>query len=180
MAESLSALLREWHNFYLLIGGAAASLAGLMFVAISLGSGTITPKNLKALEVFVNPTLIHFIYVLVAALVIVIPTATWTRLGVLLVLVGLISTGRTIGMIPYLRQQHRAHAIDSDDWTWYLVAPGVSYLLFVGTGIGFLLRLSLALDGLAVASILLLIAGIRNAWDFVTYLLLRQGDPPSP
>ncbi len=176
MPESLSALLREWHNFYLLIGGAAASLAGLMFVAISLGSGTITPKNLQALRVFVNPTLIHFIYVLVAALVIVIPT--WTRLGILLVLVGLISTGRTIGMIPYLRQQHRAHTIDSDDWTWYLLAPAVSYLLFVGTGIGFLLRISLALDGLAVASILLLIAGIRNAWDFVTYLLLRQGDPP--
>jgi hypothetical protein len=49
--------------------------------------------------------------------------------------------------------------------------------LFVATGIGFFLRLSLALDGLALASILLLIAGIRNAWDFVTYLLLRQNDP---
>jgi hypothetical protein len=178
MPDSLSLLLREWHNFYLLIGGAAASLAGLMFVAISLGSGTITPKNIQALRVFVNPTLIHFIYVLVAALVIVIPTATWTRLGILLVLVGLISTGRTIGMIPYLRQQHRIKAIDSDDWTWYLFAPAVSYLLFIGTGIGFLLQISLALDGLAIASILLLIAGIRNAWDFVTYLLLQQGDPP--
>ncbi len=180
MPDSLSPLLREWHNFYLLIGGAAASLAGLMFVAISLGSGTITPKNLHGLRVFVNPTLIHFIYVLVAALVIVIPTATWTRLGILLMLVGLISTGRVIGMIPYLRQQHREHTIDTDDWTWYLIAPLVSYLLFVGTGIGFLLRISWALDGLAVASILLLIAGIRNAWDFVTWLLLRQSDPPRP
>lgn len=178
MPDSLSPLLHEWHNFYLLIGGAAASLAGLMFVAISLGSGTITPKNLEALRVFVNPTLIHFIYVLVAALVIVIPTATWTRLGILLVLVGLISTVRTISMIPYLRQQHREHLIDTDDWTWYLLAPSVSYLLFVGTGIGFLLRLGLALDGLAVASILLLIAGIRNAWDFVTWLVLRKNDPP--
>jgi len=178
MAESLSPLLREWNNFYLLIGGAAASLAGLMFVAISLGSGAITPKNLHGVRVFVSPTLIHFIYVLVAALIVVIPTATWTRLGILVLLCGLISTGRAIGMVPYLRQQHREHKIDKDDWTWYLAAPAVSYLLFVGTGIGFLLRISLALDGLAVASILLLIAGIRNAWDFVTWLLLRQNDPP--
>jgi uncharacterized membrane-anchored protein YitT (DUF2179 family) len=176
MPESLSPLLRDWHNFYLLIGGAAARLAGLMFVAISLGSGTVTPKNLHGLRVFVSPTLIHFVYVLVAALVVVIPTATWTRLGILLVLVGLISTGRAIGMVPYMRQQHREHRIDTDDWTWYLIAPAVSYLLFVGTGIGFLLRIGLALDGLAIASILLLIAGIRNAWDFVTWLLLRQSD----
>jgi hypothetical protein len=178
MSDSLSQSLREWHNFYLLIGGAAASLAGLMFVAISLGSGTVTPKNLHGLRVFVSPTLIHFIYVLVAALVVVIPTATWTRLGILLVLVGLISIGRVIGMIPYMRERHREHAIDTEDWTWYIVAPSVSYLLFVGTGIGFLLRIGMALDGLAVASILLLIAGIRNAWDFVTFLLLRQNDPP--
>jgi len=128
--------------------------------------------------VFVSPTLIHFIYVLVTALVLLIPTATRTRLGVPLLLVGLISTGRAIDMIPYMQQQHRQQMIDMHDWTWYLVAPSVSYLLFVGTGVGLLLGISHALDVLAVASMLLLVAGIRNAWDFVTFLILRQNEPP--
>lgn len=29
--------LRDWQNFYVLMGGASATLTGLMFVAISLG-----------------------------------------------------------------------------------------------------------------------------------------------
>ena len=93
-------------------------------------------------------------------------------------LVELISTGRSISMVPYMQQQHRQQLIDMHDWTWYLVAPSVSYLLFVGTGVGLLLGISHALDVLAVASILLLVAGIRNAWDFVTFLILRQNEPP--
>jgi len=178
MPDALSQSLRDWQNFYLLIGGAAASLTGLMFVAISLGSGAITQKNVHALRVFVSPTLIHFIYVLATALVVVIPTVTRTRLGILLLLVGVISTGRSITMVPFMRGQHRQQVIDIHDWTWYLAAPTVSYLVFVGTGVGLLLRVRQALDGLALASILLLVAGIRNAWDFVTYLILRQNEPP--
>ena len=125
----------------------------------------------------VSLTLIHFLYVLVTALALVIPTATRTRLGVPILLVGLISTGRAISMVPYM-QQHRQQLIDMHDWTWYLVAPSVSYLLFVGTGVGLLLGISHTLDILAVASILLLVAGIRNVWDFVTHLILRQNEPP--
>jgi hypothetical protein len=52
------------HDFCLLVGGAAATLVGLMFVAISLGSRSITERSPPDLRVFVDPTLIHFIYVL--------------------------------------------------------------------------------------------------------------------
>ena len=38
MPDTLSQALRDWQNFYILAGGASATLAGLMFVAISLGS----------------------------------------------------------------------------------------------------------------------------------------------
>jgi hypothetical protein len=180
MPDTLSQALRDWQNFYLLIGGGAASLAGLMFVAISLGSGLIKKDGNNGLRVFVSPTLIHFIYVLVTALVVVIPSVTRTRLGILLLLVGLISTGRSISMVPFMREGHRQQIIDMHDWTWYLVAPSVSYLLFVGTGVGLLLGIGQVLDLLAIASVLLLVAGIRNAWDFVTYLILRQNEPPRP
>jgi hypothetical protein len=72
MLDTLAQPLQRWHDFYLLVGGAAATLVGLMFVAISLGSRLITEQSVPALRVFVTPTIIHFIYVLVIATVVMI------------------------------------------------------------------------------------------------------------
>jgi len=172
-----SQFLHEWQNFYLLVGTAAATLVGLMFVAISLGARSITPRHIPALRVFVSPTLIHFVYVLLTASVVIIPTVTRTTLGGLLVLVGLISAGRSVGALAFMRQQYREQVVDVHDWIWYLVAPTISYVLFIGAGIGLLLGAAQSLNALALANILLLIAGIRNAWDYVTWMVLREADP---
>lgn len=58
MPDTRSQPLRDWQNFSPLTGTAAATLAGLMFVAISLGSRSITPIDVPALRVFVSPTLV--------------------------------------------------------------------------------------------------------------------------
>ena len=178
MPDTLAQPLQRWHDFYLLVGAAAATLVGLMFVAISLGSRLITEQSIPGLRVFVTPTIIHFIYVLVIATVIVIPTVTRMPLGILLVLAGLLSFGRVLSTVPYMRQQHRTQVIEKDDWFWYLIAPSVSYLLFVGTGVGLLLGINRAFNGLAFVSILLLVNGIRNAWDMVLWFALKIDPPP--
>ncbi len=59
MPDMLSQPLHDWQNFYLLVGTAAATLVGLMFVAISLGVRSITQQHIPALRVFVSPTLIQ-------------------------------------------------------------------------------------------------------------------------
>ena len=178
MPDTLAQPLQRWHDFYLLAGTAAATLVGLMFVAISLGSRLITERSLPGLRVYVTPTLIHFIYVLVIATVVMIPTLTRRPLGILLVFVGLLSFGNALRMVPYMRQQQREQSADRGDWVWYLIVPSVSYLLFVGTGIDLLLGRNRALNGLAFASILLLVNGIRNAWDLVVWFALKTEPPP--
>ena len=178
MPDTLSEPLRSWQTFYLLVGTAAATLVGLMFVTISLGSRLMTRQSLPALRTYVSPTLIHFIYVLITATVVVIPTVTRTLLGILLLFVGFVSCGRSLSGLPLMRRQHREQSIDMHDWVWYLLAPSASYLLFVATGIGLLLRVSQALNGLALASIVLLVVGIRNAWDMVVHVVLLQSEPP--
>ncbi|HET9000511.1 MAG TPA: hypothetical protein VFP86_12765 [bacterium] len=177
MPDLLAQPLQRWHDFYLLVGGAAATLVGLMFVAISLGSRLITQESLPALRVFVDPTLIHFIYVLVIATVVVLPTLTRNALGVLLIIVGLLSFARALRMVPFMYQQTRKHVVDAHDWVWHLIAPSVSYLMVGGAGIGLVLGVDLAFNGLAFASILLLVAGIRNAWDMVVWFALKT-EPP--
>src|SRR5207302_1286073 len=92
MPDSLSQTFQNWQTFYFLIGGAAAGLVGLTFVAITVGSGVITQREIAGLRTFVNPTLIHFIYVLVTASVVVMPTVTRMQLGIRLVLAGIRNT----------------------------------------------------------------------------------------
>src|SRR5205807_2620451 len=100
MPDPLSQALRDWQNFYILVGGAAAALAGLMFVAISLGSRLITQEDIPALRVFASPTLIHFISVLATSAVVLIPIVTRASLGVVLLLAGVVGLVWTLSTQP--------------------------------------------------------------------------------
>jgi hypothetical protein len=177
MPDAFSQTLRDWQTFYFLVGGAAAGLVGLTFVAITVGSGSITKGDISGLRTFVNPSLIHFIYVLVTASIVVMPSITRMQLGVLLMLAGLVSAGRALSTVSFIWQQYKRHVVDMHDWAWYFVAPLVSYLMFVATGAGLLLMNGQALNGLAWATILLLVAGIRNTWDLVLWFMVIKDDP---
>ncbi len=178
MPDTLSQTLHDWQTFYFLVGGAAAGLVGLTFVAITVGSGLITKQDISGFRTFVNPSLIHFIYVLVTASVAVIPTVTRMQLGILLVLAGLVSSGRALVVLPFMWQQYKRRVVDMHDWVWYFLAPLASYLTYVGTGMGLLLGTDQVLNGLAWASILLLVAGIRNTWDMVLWFMMLKKEPP--
>jgi hypothetical protein len=106
------------------------------------------------------------------------PTVTRMQLGILLVLAGLVSSGRALTSLPFIWQQYKKHIVDLHDWAWYFLLPVASYLMYVGTGAGLLLGKRQALDGLAWASILLLVAGIRNTWDMVLWFMLNKKEPP--
>jgi len=51
--------LREWHDFYLLVGTAGATLLGLLFVAVSLGVGYLTEERQSATPTFMSPAAVH-------------------------------------------------------------------------------------------------------------------------
>jgi len=180
------AQLQQWQSFYTLLGGASATLVGLMFIALSLGSSQWTPEERPILNAsfnaFLSPTFIHFVYVLVTAGVVLVPTLSETVLGALLLLAGVGSLGHIARMLPFLRARYREGTIDRSDLIWYSLMPSIGYILYLGAGFG-LLRAAArgvpparALDALATASILLLVVGLRNAWDLVVFLALRRAD----
>src|SRR5260221_8841463 len=89
MNSSFPELVDNWHDFDLLIGTAAATLVGLMFVAASIGASVFTEKSRGAMKAFISPTVVHFTTVLVIAVLAVVPTHEWGTLAGLLALVGL-------------------------------------------------------------------------------------------
>jgi hypothetical protein len=60
MDAELTTLARDWHDFYALVGTAAAPLVGLMFVAASIGANIFNEKHLEPMKAFVTPTVVHF------------------------------------------------------------------------------------------------------------------------
>ena len=52
--------LKEWHDFYVLVGTAGATLLGLLFIAVSLGAGYLTEERQSATRTFMSPVVVHF------------------------------------------------------------------------------------------------------------------------
>src|SRR5712675_2111028 len=81
---SFAAAAASWQNFYLLVGTAAATLVGLMFVAVTFGASLVTEQTSASARAFLDPTFTHFVQILLTACLIAIPTMGTTVLGVLL------------------------------------------------------------------------------------------------
>ena len=66
--------LHAWHEFYLLVGTAAATVLALLFVAVSLGAGYLTSSHQAPTSTFMSPVVIHFTSVFFVAAVCLIPS----------------------------------------------------------------------------------------------------------
>jgi hypothetical protein len=172
MDPSLTDLIEDWHDFDLLVGTAAATLVGLMFVAASIGASIYTEKNRPGIQAFISPTVVHFTSVLVLALLALVPTHEWLTLAGLLALVGVAGGVYSANLWMQLFVRRRFD-VDIVDRLFYAALPSLGYLLLLLAAF-FLLRQSEAgLDLLAAAQITLLLAGIRNAWDMMMWIVIR-------
>jgi hypothetical protein len=165
--------LQAWQNFHELIGTAAATLVGLMFVAASVGSGVFTEERQTGLRTFLSPTVVAFSVVLEAALIGLAPVPP-RFCAILLGGTGLLGILYSWRVWTRMVQDGISQRIDFEDRVWYTAAPALAYLLFAGTGLLFVVRPDDAPPCHAIAQGLLLLAGIRNAWDMTTWIVLRR------
>jgi len=169
--EPLPAALQSWQNFYILTGTAAATLTGLMFVAVTFGAGLVTKETATAARAFIDPIYRHFAQILLTACLVTIPTVGCTFLGVLLALVGALRLAGLVWIFRRYLDAHRRHGdMDLSDWLSAIVLPFFVYLLLIATGAGFVLERDSALTGLAVATTALLMLGLYGAWELVMWM----------
>jgi hypothetical protein len=169
---TLPDLIRPWHDFYLLVGTASATLVGLMFVAASIGAQVFKEENRAAIEAFISPTIVHFSTALFACILATIPEHTGMEFIVLLSVLGLAGLGYSARVWTQLVVRHK-FSVDAIDRLFYAVIPGVGQLLVFFSGVMLLTRPAMGLDCLAVALLALLLAGIRNAWDMTMWIVIR-------
>ena len=178
MAENVSSLLNPWSSFYILTGSAAAGLIGLMFVVITLVTGTErVRKSPDGISTFSTPTVVHFGAALFSSAVL---SAPWhSKLGpvVMLGLAGLCGVTYIARLVTRTKRLDNYQA-DAEDWTWYTILPVAAYGAIL-TGAIMLVNVPAgALFVLAGGVATLIFIGIHNAWDIVTFIVIGSPDDP--
>ncbi len=163
--------LKEWREFYLLVGTAGATLLALLFVAVSLGTGYLTEQRQEGTCTFMSPVVIHFTSVFFVSAVALVPQhhATFFAaiIGATAVIGACVSSYITVQVI-----RTEMTTYQQDYWA-YGALPALGYLALLAAAVAIYLRKEFGLDMLAGALLLLAIVNIRNAWD-LTLAMVRQ------
>jgi hypothetical protein len=178
MQEAVLSPLATWQNFYVIIGSAAATLTGLMFVVITLiaGGRVRVSSSSVPLGAFATPTVVHFGAVLFVAAIL---SAPWQALWNTGLLLGLCGLGLVTYVIIVLRRTRRQtdYQLVLEDWLWHTVFPLVSYTALIVAAILLPGNPAPALFVIAAVTVLLLFTGIHNAWDNLTYIAIERSQP---
>jgi len=164
-------LLKEWHDFYVLVGTAGATLLALLFVAVSISAGYLTEERRPGTRTFMSPVVVHFTSVFFLSAVALCP---WHQTEFFAVLIGITAL---IGAIisTYITVQVVRTDLTNyiEDYFAYGLLPGLAYLAQLGAAVSIYLDNEFGLDALAGALLLLAIVNIRNAWD-LTLAMVRM------
>jgi hypothetical protein len=166
--------LHAWHEFYLLVGTAAATVLALLFVAVSLGAGYLTSEHQAPTRTFMSPVVIHFTSVFFVAAVCLIPSHGPVFFSVLIGAVALLGmTVSTVTSVLVIRK----------DWTQYVpdyfaygLLPVAAYFTLLIAGIMIYAETNYAPEVLAAALLALTIVNIRNAWDLTLSMVRHHTD----
>jgi hypothetical protein len=164
--------LKEWHDFYLLVGTAGATLLGLLFIAVSLGAGYSTEVRQSATRTFMSPVVVHFTSVFFLSAVALCP---WHQFQFFAALIGataligaIISTYITIQVVRTDMTNY------IEDYLPYGLFPDLGYLALLAAAMSIYLEKEFGLSVLAGALLLLAIVNIRNAWDLMLTMVRRR------
>ena len=169
--------LERWHDCFIVLGAAAGTLIGAMFVVVSIASGLVRGSELSS-RIFVTPTIVHLAVTLIGCAFTLVPSLSRLSFGAIPGVAGIVFFGYAARNMFHIR--HR-QALDWSDHLWYGICPLLAYLLMIVGAILELEAISGAVEILAVALVLLVVGGIRNAWDLILFFLERQrGDRERP
>jgi hypothetical protein len=164
--------LKEWHDFYLLVGTAGATLLALLFVAVSLGTGFLTEERQEATRTFLSPVVIHFTSVFFLSAVALFPSHQAKFFAALIGTAALI--GATVSTYITVQVVRTDMTNYMQDYFAYGILPDLGYLALLAAAVSIYLEKDFGLDALAGALLLLAIVNIRNAWDLTLTMVRRH------
>jgi hypothetical protein len=171
-------MFHDWENFFVTAGTAAATLAGLLFVVITLSVSLATTPAARGVHAFVTPLLVHFAAVLFLSLVLLIPWPSALPLGIILAMHGIAGMAYALYVMRLVRKLDFV-SLDRHDWVAYAGAPAFANASLVAGAVGLILGMPFAPYVIAGAVLLLLFVGILDAWDLTLWIVSHREMAPN-
>jgi hypothetical protein len=160
--------LADWGNFYLIVGSAAGALIGLQFVVLTLIAERPILNIVEANAAFSTPTIMYFVTALLLSALLQAPWHSIVPVAILWGMIGFIGTVYVIIIARRLWKQNVYKPV-LEDWLFHFIFPLIMYVLLLAASIAAFSIKNIALFGVGISALLLLLIGIHNAWDAVTY-----------
>ena len=155
-----------WQNFYLMVGGAAAALTGLIFVAVSLHTSSIMRNELHRDRAWASvASLISQVFVAGAVLV---PTQPAVALGIEIELVAIFWVYRTAWVIREFGPSMRTAGRPTSRWQLEWIEWLIWLTALIAGGLVVMFDGEVGFDLLAIAMVGMFMSAVWNAWVLIS------------
>jgi hypothetical protein len=177
MDQLTPAVLATWQNFYVIVGSSAGALTGLQFVVITLVAQTRAARDMRSIHAFATPTVIQFCSALLLSAFMTAPWQSVPWLGACLVPFGLAGVAYSFRVFGHAR--NAAYQPDLEDRIWYVALPLIAHCVLLASAVLICLSVACAVVLVAADALILLVLGVHNAWDTVTYIAAKHAHSSS-
>jgi hypothetical protein len=169
-------MFEGWKEFYLMAGGAAAVLIGLLFVVISLMQDRPRSTMLSGSRLYMGPILLSVSFVLVLSAAALTPDIGPKCFAAVAGAIALWGLAR--GLISTMGIARLKEEVHWTDLWFYGIVPSAFYLVLGGVAYAFWIGWPLAREALAAFVTLGLLLAVRNEWDLITWIAPRAEPTP--
>ena len=160
--ETFVEQLRDWQFFYSTVAAASATLTGLLFVSLSIHLEKIKSPRGKLMLRTAQRSFEDFLYVLMIALVFLVPHPVPIGLAIALFVLG---GARLLGLVRQIvRIARKAHRLDLAEALREYALPALACLGLAVVGVEILRGDILSIFGLVLVIAALLATATWNAW----------------
>ena len=165
-------MFQGWANYFFLIGSVAGGLIGIMFVVMTLTAGHERRKVERGHPVFVAPILVDFASVMIVSALALVPGLRPVYVAVILLVFAVAGLVYAVPVfVRLLRWGDEEPVPVFSDKCFYGIGPVVGYLALLAAAGSIWVSPRRAAIAIGAITLVLLLLGIRNAWDLATALV---------
>ena len=165
-ALTLAGWVERWHEFYLMAGTAAVTLAGLLFVALSLHLDRLVEESHEHLLALARVTLLSYTFVLFASMFMLVPAMSRRQTSIMLgsmAIVGLVSVIR----LTRAARHHDEAGFSRGQMRRRLMIPIIGLVMMLLTAIGLGLGILDMLYMMVGSTCMILGNAAGTSWDLL-------------
>ena len=173
VAPTMREWVERWHDFYLMAGTAAVTLAGLLFVALSLHLDRFVEESHEHLLALSRVTLLSFTFVLFASLFMLVPLFNVKQHSIMLAGVSIAGLWFTIRLSSSVRHHDEA-GFSRGQMRRRITVPLVGYTLMLLTALALFFGIGQMLYMMIGAVCMILGNAAGTSWELLVQIAKQK------